>query len=625
MSVVTKRFALIILFFSIFVLLLTAYYFKLMILTPSPEKTRLDPPPTMVERGPILDRNGRVLAVQTRLYSVTAWVPNIRDISYTASTLAEILDLDEKNLRTRIENNRGFLYIKRKVSTSTSEKISTLIQAKSLPGISLEPEYGRNYPEEDLASHILGYVGTDNTGLDGIELTYDHILSPKPENEGPSSSIRYGNQLFLTLDLNIQYICESLAQEALEAHRATSVMVLVMDAKNGEILGWASAPDFDPNTFLEADFASKQNLPLIYAYEPGSVFKVFSIASLIELGAINPDTEFYCNGFYEHEFPSEEKIHINCLGTHGAVNAQKILQYSCNAGAAYASDRIDKDSFYRQITEFGFGSPTNLPLPGETSGIFKEPRYWSGRTKPTVAIGQEISVSAIQMVSAATALTNDGVLLEPHIVKKVVSPDGKVIEENTRKPLRQVLRPEVARAVLLMMETVTADNGTAHRARVDGIRMSAKTGTAEKIDPRTGTYSDQAFVASCMGIFPTPDPRLITYVVIDTPEGDEFYGGRIAAPLIRELGSRLVTYLALPRENERVVSHSGVIKLNQEAHITVGATLPDFRGISKRSLLPLLAREDLHIIFKGEGWVVSQDPAPGTAVTRGMQVLLEFE
>lgn len=624
MSIVKKRFAFIILFFSIFVLLLTAHYFKLMILTPAPEEVSAAAP-SLVERGPILDRNGRVLAVQTRLYSVTAWVPNVRDIPYTASVLAEILGLDEERQKDRLNSSRGFLYIKRKVSTSISEKIRNLIQSRKLPGISLEPEYGRNYPEEDIASHVLGYVGTDNNGLDGIELTYDLILSPEPKENDHQGSVRYGNQLFLTLDLNIQYICESIAQKARKEHKATSVMILVMDAKNGEILGWASAPDFDPNTFLEADSASKQNLPLTYAYEPGSVFKIFSIASLLELGTINPDTEFYCDGSYEHEFPSEQTITINCLGNHGAVNAQKILQYSCNAGAAYASDTADKESFYHQITELGFGTSTNLPLPGETSGIFNEPRYWSGRTKPTVAIGQEISVSAIQMVTAATALTNGGVLLEPHIVKKVVSPDGKVIEENTRKPIRQVLRPEVARAVLLMMETVTSDTGTARRARIDGIRMSAKTGTAEKFDPNTGRYSDKAFVASCMGIFPTEDPRLITYVVIDTPEGDEFYGGRIAAPLIREMGSRLVTYLGLPRANETVVSHSGVVKLNQQPEIEIGTTLPDLRGISKRRLLSLLSREDLHILFKGEGWVVSQDPPPGTAVTRGMQLILEFE
>jgi cell division protein FtsI (penicillin-binding protein 3) len=623
MSKSTKRFGIIILFFTVFVLLLVAQYFKIMILEPE-EEVAGQPIRTSVERGPILDKNGRILAIQTRLYSVTAWVPNIEDPTYTADTLAPLLNLDPGKLEQRITQSRGFLYIKRKVTPSTSKNIRSLIETRQLPGISLEPEYGRNYPEQDLAAHVLGYVGTDNVGLDGIELTYDETLSPPTETKN-SAQDRYGNQLFLTLDLNIQYMAEEVAEKTYSQHDATSVMVLVMDAKNGDILGWATSPDFDPNTFLQADSFAKNNRPITYAYEPGSVFKVFSMASLLELGALTPDTEFYCNGYYEREFSNDETVHINCLGNHGTVNAQKILQYSCNAGAAYASDLVNKDEFYRQITEFGFGSQSHLPFPGETSGLFKKPERWSGRTKPTVAIGQEISVSAIQMVTAATALTNQGILLQPHIVKKIVSPDGKIIQENSREPIRQAIRPEVAEATLLMMETVTAENGTARRAKIEGIRMSAKTGTAQKVDPRTGRYSENAFVASCMAIYPTEDPQLITYIVIDTPRGDEFYGGRIAAPMIKELGNKLIPYMGISTTTDEVTRHSGVVRLKQQPQIQIGDQLPDLRGISKRRLLPLLSHEDINVIFRGEGWVKSQQPAPGTPVTKNMQLILEFE
>ncbi|MFW6209112.1 MAG: penicillin-binding protein [Spirochaetota bacterium] len=623
MSKATKRFGIVIIFFTVFVLLLVAQYFKLMLLEPDQEIPER-PVQTSVERGPILDRNGRILAIQTRLYSVTAWVPNIIDPAYTAETLAPLLKLNAEELQARIENSRGFLYIKRKVSPSTSEKIRSLIDSRQLPGVSLEPEYGRNYPEEDLAAHVLGYVGTDNIGLDGIELTYDETLSP-PAGENSASPLNYGNQLFLTLDLNIQYMAEEVAEKTYAEHEATSVMVMVMDAKNGDILGWASSPDFDPNTFQQADSFAQNNRPITYAYEPGSVFKVFSIASLLELGTLGPNTEFYCNGYYEHEFENDETVHINCLGTHGTVNAQQILQYSCNAGAAYASDLVSKDDFFRQISEFGFGSQTHLPFPGETRGSFRKPEQWSGRTKPTVAIGQEISVTAIQMLTAATALTNQGMLLQPHIVKKIVSPDGKTIEENTREPIRQAVRPEVAEATLLMMETVTADNGTARRAKIDGIRMSAKTGTAQKVDPQTGRYSENAFVASCMAIYPTDDPQLITYIVIDTPRGDEFYGGRIAAPLVKELGNKLIPYMNIPTVSDEVTRHTGVVRLKQQPQIQIGEQLPDLRGISKRRLLPLLSHEEINVIFRGEGWVRSQEPKPGTPVTKNMQIILEFE
>ena len=619
-----RRFATLMLFFSLFVLLVIAQYFKLMVLQDGPQESTQSRP-VSVERGPILDRNGRILAVQTRLYSVTAWIPHIEDKDQTAERLAAVLNQSSRELRRKFDAYSGFLYVERKISPSASDKVQNMIDSGLLPGISLEPEYGRNYPEQDLAAHVLGYVGTDNIGLDGIELTYDGILSPNTDSEELVGSTRYGNQLFLTIDLNIQFMAESIAERALEEHDANAIMILVMDAKNGDILAMTSTPDFNPNTFQQASRRSRQNLPITYSYEPGSVFKIFSIASLMEMGAINAESEFFCDGHYERTFPSNETVRINCLGRHGLVTPQQILQYSCNSGAAYASDLVDKEGFYRQIRDFGFGGKTNLPFPGETRGLLEEPENWSGRTKPTIAIGQEISVSAVQMAAAATAFSNQGIVLQPHIVKKVVAPNGQVLQESSREPLRRVIRPEVARAILLMMETVTGPGGTAQRAKINGVRVSAKTGTAQKFDPQTGTYSNDAFVASCMSLFPTEDPQLITYVVIDTPKGDEYYGGRIAAPLMAELGEQLVDYLGIPTSQDTVVQHPGIIKLKDLPPISIGEELPDLRGIAKRRLLPLLQQDNIEVHFRGEGWVSSQSPAPGTPVTDGMKLELEFE
>ncbi len=575
-----------------------------------------------VERGPILDRSGRILAIQTRLYSVTAWLPNVEDPRKTADILAPILGMDTRQLYSRLSEDTGFLYIRRKVSPSISEKIRSHLDNGELPGISLEAEYGRNYPNKDLASHVLGFVGTDNVGLDGIELTYEETLSPGLKE---AVEARYGNQLFLSLDLNIQYMAENIAEEAFVEHDADAVTVLVMDAKNGDFLAWASSPDFDPNRFAEAGAEMKSNRPLTSAYEPGSVFKAFSIASLMELGGINPDSTFFCDGAYERDFPDGRQVVINCLGRHGEVHAKEILKYSCNAGAAYASETVTKSDFHQKLTDFGFGSPSHLPLPGETAGLLREPEKWSGRTKPTIAIGQEISVSAVQIISAATALTNDGVMLQPHIVKKVVSSEGNVIEVKEREPLKRVLRPEIAKGILYMMESGTERSGTAWRAKIPNVRTSAKTGTAEKIDVRTGSYSKEAFVASCLGIFPTNDPRLIIYISIDYPKNGEYLGGRIAAPLVSELGERLVTYLGIPSTEETVVHHSGVIRLPDLPEIEIGKALPDFYGLPKRRLLPLLHIEDIKVFFEGEGWVKSQSPPPGTEIRRDMEIRLEFE
>jgi len=629
--VTTTRFAIVMLFVSVFVILLTARYFQVMILDSQSTNTQTSSRTSTVERGPILDRSGKVLAIQTRLYSVTAWLPNVENLTRTAEILASIIDTDAQTLLERMRSENGFLYILRKVSPSTSEKIRTRIEAGDLPGISLEPEYGRNYPQKDLASHVLGFVGTDNIGLDGIELTYEQTLSPEHNDSenvnsenGGGARPEYGNQLFLTLDLNIQYMAEGIAEKALKEHDANSVTVLVMDAKTGDFLAWSSVPDFDPNRFVNATKEEKRNRPLTNSFEPGSVFKVFSMASLLDLGGITPASTFFCDGAYERDFPDETVV-INCLEAHGEVNAQKILQYSCNAGAAYASETVGKHEFYSKLTDFGFASPTHLPLPGETSGLLSQPQRWSGRTKPTVAIGQEISVSAVQLVTAATAFTNDGMLLQPHIVKKIVSSNGEPIENYSREALKRVVSPEVARGILLMMESATERSGTAWRAKIPNVRTSAKTGTAEKIDPQSGRYSENAFIASCLGIFPTNDPQIITYINIDHPKGKEFYGGRIAAPLVSELGEKLVTYLGIPTSEETVVQHSGVIQLPKIPNIKIEGTLPDLRGLPKRSLLPLLSREDIEVHFKGEGWVVEQSPSPGTEIKEGMELHLRFE
>jgi cell division protein FtsI (penicillin-binding protein 3) len=616
-----SRFAVFSIITSIFVLLIIWKYVDIMLISPSPA-SRVSGPAQIVERGPILDRNGRILAIQTQMDSVTAWMPNVEDKKDTADLLSRALNMDSDYMLSRFNSNTGFLYIKRKISTTESIRIKDLISENKIPGISLEPEYGRNYPEQNLTSHLTGFTGIDNTGLDGIELAYNEILAPDSES---NDEIIYGNQLFLTIDLNIQYFSRKLAEQAVTEHEADSVMIIVMDAQNADILSWVSLPDYDPNTFGEATLSEKNNLPATFAYEPGSVFKIFSLASEMEIGGISPDSHFYCEGFYEHQFLNDENVKINCLGVHGDVSIMDIIKYSCNSGAAYASDTVSRDDFYNKISSFGFNNRTGLPFPGETSGILNKSASWSGRSKPTIAIGQEISVSAIQMVTAATALTNKGTILEPHIINKIVSPEGKLIKNFTREPIRHVIKPEIAKAMLLMMESATESGGTARRAAIPGLRISAKTGTAQKINPESGTYSGSSFVASTMAIFPTDSPEIIMYIVIDTPKGDDFYGGRIVTPIIKSLTEELVQYLDIPIGTETIIEHTGTMKLSSSEDLKPGSNIPNLIGLSKREILPLISLPDVSVIIEGEGWVVGQFPEPGTEIIKGMKIKLELE
>lgn len=621
MTIKKSRFTIFGIITAIFIILLIWKFFSVMILSKTDETSWGNS--SDVERGAIWDRNGEVLAMQDQLSSVAAWRPDLGSREKTAVLLSSILDTSSAEILETLKGDTGFVYLQRKLSSGKSDLIKALIDSGDISGILLQPEYGRNYPNKNIASHVLGYVGLDNYGLAGIEYAYDEYLSPVPKS-GDLGTV-YGNHLYLTIDMNVQYMSEKVARKAFNDHNADAVMVLVMDAKNGEFLSIASYPDFDPNVYNEASENQLAARPFTYAYEPGSVFKIFSISSFLESGAINENDFFFCNGHYLKEYENGQSDIINCLGSHGYVNAEKIIIQSCNAGAAYASDMIKKDDFYRMISKFGFGKKTSLPFPGESNGMLKETSEWSGRSKPTIAFGQEILVSAVQVVTAATVLTNQGQLLEPHIVRKIVSPEQNIILQNKRKPLAEIMTPANAGRVLSYMKKAAQEGGTARRAAIDGISVAAKTGTAEAVDPETAAYSDTHFIASCLGIFPAEDPEVIIYVVIDYPKGESNYGGVIAAPLISELGNEIVDYLGIPRDDQLILNHPGKVIIDPVKDLEIGDTIPELYGLSKREISILFSDKRLDIEVRGEGWVIGQYPPPGTPITEKTHLILELQ
>ena len=611
---------------ALFALALVGRLVQLMIVVPAREGEQPLLLPE-VERGAILDRQGRLLAITTRQQRVSAWVPSVSNPGESADVLAGILGADRDRILENFRRRPGYALIKRKVTPAEEAAIRARKEEGKLAGIRLEDDFGRFYPEGRLASHVVGFVGIDNVALAGIEHTFNDELAPQPV--GTDAESVFGNQVFLTIDGSIQYIVEEIARRAIEATHADSLMILVMDARTSEILAWSALPDFDPNEFqqesppVSAD--SLINRPLVLAYEPGSVFKIFSIASLLELGAITPDSRFTCAGFYEKRLRSGETIRIKCIAQHGEVTPQQILQFSCNAGAAYASDTTDNGSFSAMIERFGFGSPTGLPLLGETPGILRGVAHWSARSKPTIAIGQEISVSAAQVLTAAAALANGGTLLRPRLVRRIVSPEGKVLKEFGRETVGQTVSPAVARDVLDMMETSTSPAGTARRAAVEGLRISAKTGTAQVASRTTGTYSERDFVASVIGIFPTDDPRLVAYIVIQNPRGESYFGSTIAAPILHDVALALADAMDIPRAGSTLVTHPGEISVAVPRRVEIGEVMPDLAGTPKKLLLGLLLRDDIAVTLRGSGSVVRQQPAPGTRIEKGMAVILELE
>ncbi|MBN2616749.1 MAG: PASTA domain-containing protein [Spirochaetales bacterium] len=574
-----------------------------------------------IARGNIVDRNGRILAFQNEVPSLAGWVTELKNIEESSKLLAPILNIDEKVIYEHLSKSResSYFYIRRQITEDAANKIQELIDEGKLQGIKIEREFGRSYPEGELTAHITGYVGYDNIGLDGIEYTLNGPLSPKQIKS--TGKQEYGHNVNLTIDLNLQYFTSIAAKEAYETNFADSVSVISMDAKNGEILSYVSYPTYDPNNFGSYSENERTNRIAQMSYEPGSVYKVFTIASFLELGGIKNDTEFYCDGVYSDE---SNNVVINCLGVHGHIETPGILIYSCNDGTAQASESVTSMELYKTLRSFGFGNQTGITFNGESNGILRSPELWSARSKPTISIGQEISVSAMQVVTAATALTNGGVLLKPHIVKRISNQEGIVKIEYNREPIREVISPDVAKSVLKMMQQTT-EIGTGKLTKIEGLNISTKTGTAQITNPETGKYYDDRFLASALAIYPTEDPKVIIYVVIENPKGASIYGSRLAVPVIRNMIDDFTNYLNIPTESSPIYRVNSKLEKTSNTNIIVTDTIPDFTGMSKRDVLTLLDKKNIQFKVTGNGYVVKQSPNPGAKITSTTIVDLEFK
>ncbi|MDR0494996.1 MAG: transpeptidase family protein [Treponema sp.] len=568
-----------------------------------------------VERGKIMDRNGKVLASSVNLYNVYVSPPERERIPGLAAELASFFSMGAGEIQDRILKANGNFLLQRQVPLTAVEMIREEQRAGRLRGVSTLPVPSRIYPEKNLASQIIGFVGSDTNGLEGIEYALNQELSG-------------GSNVVLTLDINVQHILEKVASSTLRETQAESVMFLAMDPRNGELLGSAVLPDFDPNNYRNYTSDKYSNRSAHELYEPGSVFKVFSIAALIDSGAITENSEFICSGVYEKFFPNGKKVTIECADgqAHGRVRPREIIIHSCNVGAAMAADRQENQAFYQSIMNFGFGKKTGAWVNMETAGLLKEPSLWSGRSRQSITFGQEVAVSALQIMQAAGIIANNGMLVPPRFILQITSADGKTVAPwvNNINSSRQVIRPETTRKMLSYMRDTATMIGTGWRANIEDLNLAVKTGTSQYLDPLAGGYSKTDFIASCIALLPAESPSLILYAVIIKPRG-ESYGGRIAAPAIREAAELLIDYLGIPRGRNPIVEHPGSIGFTDALLPHVGAHVPNFHGLSKKTLLPLLLRDDLHVEVYGEGWVKYQSPPPGTPISADTVIELTLE
>lgn len=506
------------------------------------------------KRGTIYDSRNEALAVSIETTSIAANPRVIADRTRTAVQLAKLLQLPARQIKNRLGGDRAFAWIKRQ---ATPREVAAVRQL-GIKGIEFVPEYSRFYPGKTLSAQVLGFTGIDGHGLEGLEFFYDKDLN-SPENtvtvfkdalgrnidEAQWSALNQsGNNLILTIDGQVQYIAEQALAEAVTEYRGRSGMALVMVPQTGALLAVAHYPFFNPNAFGRSDRDTWRNRAITDPFEPGSTMKIFGTAAALESGKLNSGSIFFCeNGNY---LVGGHTIHDT--KPYGWLSLQQIIKYSSNIGAVKLAEQIGPELLYGCLNDFGFGQRTAIDCPGESPGSLSHFKRWTSVDTGAIAFGQGISVTAVQLVSAAAAIANDGAMMRPYVVQAVTGPDGQVLRSVSPQMVRQVVSPKTAQTVRRIMHSVTTDGGTGVKAEVDGYSVCGKTGTAQKIEP-DGAYSKRRYVASFLGFAPTDRPAIAVLVMVDEPQGI-FYGGLVAAPAFSRIVRETLGYLnVIPTED----------------------------------------------------------------------------
>lgn len=504
-----------------------------------------------VKRGLILDRRGRELAVNLETESIFSDGAEIKSLDETAHKIARISNQKPEVIQAKLDLNKRFNWVARKVSYEKSQQIKEL----KLKGIGFIQENKRYYPKNNLASHIIGYVDIDNKGLEGIEQKYDKYLSSQPEkaavykdakgnilSQGYQKEIK-GNNVVLTIDEGLQYIVEKNLETVMQQRRAASASAVMMDPYTGEILAMASLPNYDLNNPGSNNPNTRRNRSITDIYEPGSTYKIIAGVGALEENIVTVDTKFDCSaGNIEVGGKRIKDAH-----RHGVLTFKEVIQKSSNVGTIKIALRLGKEKVYDYSRLFGFGQKTNIDLAGEVSGILRHHSKWSGMSIGAIAIGQEVAATPLQIARAYSVIANGGYLVRPHVLKEIKSPDNKIILQ-TEIEKKRIISEKTAEVFRDILKTVTEEGGTAKEAAIDGNQVAGKTGTAQVIDPHTKKYSKEKYISSFVGFVPSDKPLFTLIVVVHEPKG-AIYGGIVAGPVFRKIANESLSYLNIPRDD----------------------------------------------------------------------------
>ncbi|SET63892.1 stage V sporulation protein D [Paenibacillus sp. NFR01] len=579
--------------------------------------------PITAKRGEILDREGVPLAYNISSPTIYAVPVQVKDKMKTAQTLAPLLGMSEVKLSALLSKRESSVKLQpggRKITMELAASIRDL----QLPGIVVAEDNKRFYPYGDLAAHILGFTGIDNQGITGVESIYDKLLLGINGNTSylsdaggrlmPGSSEKYspsqdGMSLELTIDKQIQSIMERELDQAMVKYQADGAWAIAMNPKNGEILAMASRPGYEPGAYKEYDpNVYNRNLPIWMTYEPGSTFKIITLAAALEENKVNLQNErFYDPGYIE---VGGAKLRCWKKGGHGSETFLEVVENSCNPGFVVLGQRLGKETLFKYIRDFGFGTKTGIDLNGESSGILFKLSQVGPVELATTAFGQGVSVTPIQQITAVSAAINGGYLYKPHVAKAWINPDTKeVVSEVQPELVRRVISEETSKEVRAALESVVA-KGTGRPAFIDGYRVGGKTGTAQKVV--NGRYSTTEHIVSFIGFAPADDPQIVVYTAVDNPSGTQF-GGVVAAPIVQNILEDSLHYMKVPERKDQLPK---TYKYGETPIVTV----PNLIGATVQDIY-----EDLNMNFNlarsGTGnTVINQAPKAGARVEQGSTI-----
>jgi len=590
------------------------------------------------QRGTIYDRNGEELALSLELKSLYADPGQIENPTALAAALAPLVEMSEKDLQRKLSEKKNFVWVARLLPPEQAKKIAALKRA----GLNFVREHKRYYPRGQIGAQVVGFTGLDPRGLEGLELFYDADLQGAPgllisardaRGRGMATaeqSVRGGEagaSLYLTLDRTLQYIAEKYLAQQVKSSQAVGGTVVMLDPKSGRVLAMASVPNYNPNAIERYQPTDWRNRAVTDAFEPGSTFKAFVVAAALEEGLVNEKTRIDCE---RGRFDVGGKVIRDHGKKHGLLSVSDIVKFSSNIGAAKLGKRLEREKLYQYIRAFGFGAQTDIDLPGESAGILRPADRWFEIDLANISFGQGIGVTSLQLATAMAAIANNGQLMKPYVVEKIVDGQGSVFSQAHPQVVRQVISEKTARRVRRMLTQVTEAGGTGTGAAIQGYRVAGKTGTAQKADLVTGGYSIDKRTASFIGMVPAEDPAIVVLVTIDEPQ-DVTYGGLVAAPAFSKIAEESLRYLdvaptlslarqALPVEKVSSAIKRGWVAATRDQAAGENQRMPNFQGMSYREVLQQMQRTGLNVRLSGSGQVVEQSPRAGEKITYGTEV-----